>query len=426
MQMNHFILLAIFTNLLLLTSVSYADMLPSSNREGFISLDVEHAQSNNIRKTSNNQKSGYEQRADIGVGYQNQTATNYSALDYGIYYSHYSEPDIEDESDITGSLTINQQIFSENLQLDLSHFRRSYLLDSTGVDLPGNEGSRDVFTVSPLWRLPYSKRAGFDTRYTYTAVRLSDDGQQDTNRNALSIAWYHHFNNKMTYQLSTQYDEVDFLLYDLTYENTTVDMSLGGRLKAGSYLIKTGYSRVAVKENSKEGGIFQLSYEYRFQKHTLAMSAQRELTDSSLGLGQDTPNSGDINYDRTGLIWIDRVSLDHSFFANHSRFTNKNSLYFEQETPLLTRKAELSGGISTQLNWKHTELLTTSLRAGYKQTEVELAVIKEEWRTSISSSYRFHPKLFFTLAAEYEEQIQNEQISGYDELRLVANIRFKH
>jgi hypothetical protein len=426
MHMNHYIVLTIFTNLLLLTNVSYAEVLPVSNSEGFISLGVEHAHSNNIRKTSNNQKSGYEQRADIGVGFQNQTATNYSALDYGIYYSRYSEPDIEDESDIAGSLTMNQQIFSENLQLDLSHFRRSYLLDSTGVDLPGNSGSRDVFTASPLWRLPYSKRAGFDTRYTYTAVRLSDDEQQDTNRNALSIAWYHHFNNKMTYQLSTQYSEVDFLLSGLTYESTTVDMSLAGRLKAGSYSIQTGYSRVAVRENSEEGGIFQLSYQYRFQKNTLEMIAQRELSDSSLGLGQDTPSSGDINYDRARLMWIDRVSLEHSFFAINTRFTNTNSLYYEQETPLVTREVKHNTGISTQLNWKHTELLTSSLSAGYKQTEVELSAIKEEWRTSISSSYRFHPKLFFTLAAQYEEQIQNEQITGYDELRLIANIRFRH
>lgn len=426
MQMNNFILLAVFTNLLIFITPSYADILPSSSSEGFISMGIEHAQSNNIRKTLNNQKSGYEQQADINVGYQNQSATNFSLIDYGISYSHYSESDIEDESDISGNLSINQQLFSENLQLDLSHFRHSYLLDQTLVDLPENSGNRDVFTVSPLWRLPYSKRAGFDTRYTYTAVRLSDDKDQNTDRNALSVAWYHDLSNKMTYRLSLEHGKVDFLEYDLPYEQSTVDMSLSGRLKAGSYLAKAGYSRLSVRERYEEGGVFQLDYQYSFQKNTLAMSLKRELTDSSLGLGENTPDSGDLDFDGTQLLWIDRVSLNHTHVNANQRFQNTNIIYYQQETPLVTRLVEARYGFSTQLSWKHTKLLTSRFNGGYSLTEVKPSGDKETVYTKLSADYQIHPKFFITVSAQYEAQINNEFINGYEELRLATGIRFTH
>ena len=425
--MNRSITLGYFATFLLLTGHICAAPLPSSISEGAINLSVEHAHSNNIRKKSTNKKSGYEQRANLGLGFTNQTSTNQSVIDYGVSYSHYSEEDLENESDISGSLSINQQIFSKNLQLDLSHFRHSYLLDQSGVDLPGNTGNRDVFTVSPLWRLPYSDRAGFDTRYTYTAVRLSDDKQQNTNRNALSISWYHALNNKTTFRLNNQYSEIDFLTNGgLTYEQVNIDMSLDGRLKAGSYLVQAGYSRLTILDRYEEGGIFQLAYNYQFKKNILSISAQRELTDSSLGLGKDTPDSGDLDFNGTQLLWIDRVSLGHTLFAVKGRLTNINTIYYQQETPLVTRDVEPRGGVSTILKWSHSRLLSTSLKAHYSQTHIEKAIDKKTWIASLSSSYRFHPKLSFALTAQYEEQLKNERSSGYDETRLIANVRFSY
>jgi len=424
--MNRSITQVCVITLVLFTGYTAADTLPSSISEGSVSLGIEHAHSNNIKKSSDNKKSGYEQRVDLALAYENQTSTNYSLIDYGIYYSHYSEEDIEDKSDIAGSLSINQHLFSKNLQLDLSHFRHSYLLDQSAVDLPENSGDRDVFTVSPLWRLPYSDRAGFDTRYTFTAVRLSDDEQQDTNRNGLSIAWYHALNSKTTYQLSTQYSEVDFLAYDLTYEQINVDMSLTGRLRDGSYLAQAGYSRLAVLERYEEGGIFQFTYSYHFPKNKLALSAQRELTDSSLGLGQDTPDSGDIDFNGTQLLWIDRASLTHSFFAVKGRFSNTNNIYYQQETPLLTREVEPRAGLSSTVKWKHTATITTALKARYSQTQIEKNIDKQEWGASLSSTYRFRPKLVFSLSAQYTEQLKNELVNGYDETRLIANVRLSH
>ncbi|MCP5078213.1 MAG: hypothetical protein GY951_09190 [Psychromonas sp.] len=415
-----------FTTLLAFTSYINAAILPSSISEGSIALDVNHTHSNNIQKSSSDQAVGYEQYAELRLGYKNQTTTNTSLINYGITYSHYSEKELENESDISGSLSINQQLFSKNLQLDLTHFRHSYRLDQNSVNLPGNTGSRDVFTVSPLWRLPYSDRAGFNTRYTYTAVRLRDDRQQDTNRNGLSIAWYYALNSKITYQLNTQYNEVDYLADDLTYEQINVDISLSGRLRNGHYLINAGYSRLALLERYEDGGIFQFTYNYRFKTHTLSVSALRELTDSSLGLGIDTPDSGDLDYNGTQRIWIDRVSLDHSFFAINGRLINNNTAYYQQDTPLMTREAEPRVGISTAVHWKHTHKLTTGLQVEYSQTQIDKDTDNQEWSASLSSEYRLNPRLAFSLTTQYEEPLKNEYLSGYDETRLTATVHFSY
>lgn len=411
---------------LLFAGYVYADDIPLSISEGYISFGLEHSQSNNIRKTSNNKRSGYEQRADLTLGYTYQSATNNSVLDYTVDYSHYSEADFEDESNLSGSFNINQQIFTENLQLDLGHFRHSYLLNQSSVDLPGNSGDRDVFTVSPLWRLPYSKRAGFETRYTFTAVRFSDNDQQETDRNSIGLAWYHALSAKTTFRLDSQFSEIEYLFSQLTYEQINLNMSLSGNLTKGAYSAQAGYSRLAVLDHYEEGGIFKFTYNYLFQKNAFFFSVQRELTDSSLGLGQDVSDNGDASFDGSKLLWIDRVSLDHQLFAFNTRLTNTNTIYYQQETPLVTREVEPRAGVSTQLSWQHTHLLTTSFRANYSQTYIEKNIEKKEWGTQLSSKYFFHPKFTFALTAQYKEQIKNEGVSGYDEVRLIANIRFTH
>ena len=171
----------------LLPSTAIANDLPGSVSESYISLGLEHIQSDNINQSSDNAQSGFEQRADIGVGYFNQTATNFTALDYSAYYETYSESELDDESDISGSLNITQEIFTPNILLNLTHFRRQYLLDQSGVDNPDNNGSRDVFTVNPVWIIPYSRRGGFQLSYNYTATRYTDDKDENTDRNGAGI-----------------------------------------------------------------------------------------------------------------------------------------------------------------------------------------------------------------------------------------------
>lgn len=426
MKLNKYCFKLLETSLMTLVSgVAIANELPASVSDRYISLGVEHTQSNNISKSANNAQSGHEQRADLGVGYFNQTATNFTALDYTVYYATYSDNELDDKSDISGSVNLTQEIFSKNLLLNLRHFRRSYLLDQTGVDVPDNSGSRDVFTVNPVWIIPYSKRAGFEASYTYVATRFSDDKEQNTNRNGLGLTWYKALNAKTRFELSSQVSKVEFDSSGFNYTQMNVDASLDGKLLAGTYYAQLGYSRLTQDEGSEEGGIFKLSYTYQFNKHNLSVTAQRELSDSSLGLGDDVSDNAEQEYDESQVLWIDRVELQDKFTISE-RLSNSNTLYYQQETEIINDTKKSRWGAFTTFNLQNTEKLSSFISLGYSESEVSSALDKEVINLTLGGRYLFRPHLSFSLRANYEDQSITNDVSSYDELRYTARVDFKY
>jgi len=410
---------------ILLPSTAIANDLPGSISESYISLGLEHTQSNNINQSSDNVQSGYEQRADIGVGYFNQTATNFTALDYSVYYATYSD-ELDDDSDISGSLSLTQEVFSPNVLLNLTHFRRQYLLDQSGVDDADNSGSRDVFTINPVWNISYSRRAGFELSYDYTLTRYSDDTDEDTDRNGVGVTWYNKLTPKARFELSTDVSQVEYRNTGFDYKEVTIDASIDGELLAGTYLVQLGYSRVMLNSGDEEGGIFKLSYAYQFDRHYLSMSAQRELSDSSLGLGIDSIDNEDESYDGNQIQWIDRVELQHRFTITN-RLSNANVLYYQQETSVSTDETDPRWGASASLDFQNTKKISSFISLDYSESTITSDFDKQVINATIGGRYLIRPQLSLSLQADYEDQsIDDDEDSSYDELSYTARIEFKY
>ena len=411
---------------ILLPSAAIANDLPGSVSESYISLGLEHTQSNNISQSSDNAQSGFEQRADVGVGYFNQTATNFTALDYSVYYATYSD-ELDDDSDISGNLSITQEIFTPNVLLNLNHFRRQYLLDQSGVDDADNSGSRDVFTINPVWNIPYSRRAGFELSYDYTLTRYSDDTDEDTDRNGVGVTWYNKLTPKARFELSTDVSQVEYRNTGFDYEEVTVDASVNGELLAGTYLVQLGYSRVMLDSGDEQGGVFKLSYAYQFDdRHYLSMSAQRELSDSSLGLGTDSLDNEDESYDDNEILWIDRVELQHRFTITN-RLSNSNTLYYQQETSVTTDETDPRWGASASLDFQNTKKISSFISLDYSESTISTDFDKQVTNATIGGRYLIRPQLSLSLQANYEDQsINDDEDSSYDELSYTARIEFKY
>jgi len=408
----------------LLSSTAIASDLPASVSDRYIALGIEHAQSDNINQSSENKESGYEQSIDLGLGYFNQTATNLTALDYTISYSTYSDDETDNESDISGSLNLSQEIFSKNLMLNLSHFRRSYLLDQSGGDVPENSGDRDVFTVNPVWNIPYSKRGGFQLSYNYIATRLSDNDNDDTDRNIIGLAWYHKLNTKTRFELSSDMSDVEYRKTGTDYQEISVNTSIEGQLVAGTYLVQLGYSKLSDDNSDETGAIFKLAYQYQFAKHNLSLSAERELSDSSLGLGIDVADNESDDFSDSQLLWIDRVQLDHKFMIT-SRLNNNNNIYYQQEKDLNTDVTSPRWGLSTGFDLQNTEKLNSFVSLQYSESTLVSDFDKQITNAIIGAKYLFRPRLSFSLQAEYEKQ-SADSLSSYDEMRYTARIEFRN
>ena len=408
-----------------LSTAAIANDLPGAVNESYISLGLSHSQSDNIAQSGIDPHSGNEQTADIGVGYFNQTATNLTALDYSVYYTNYSDDDLDNESDISGSLSIKQEVFSENLLLNLRHFRRSYLLNQSGVDVPDNTGDRDVFTLNPVLILPYSDRAGFQTSYNYTATRYSDNDSQNTDRNGVGLTWYNNINAKMRFDLISDFSKVKYNETDYDYTQATINAALNGKLVAGTYLVQIGYSSVKDDDNSEGGAVFKLAYDYQFSKQTLAISLERELSDSSLGSGEDVVDNNLEDYEDDAVLWIDRVQLQHSVNIT-SRLSNSNTIYYQQETEIIGSDKSPRWGLSTAFNLQNTSNLSSFVSLGYSESSTDSSFDKEVLNATLGGRYQFRPRLSFTLQANYENQSTIEDISSYDEMLYTARVEFKY
>lgn len=410
----------------LIPSIALANDLPGSVSESYVSFGLSHTQSDNITQSYTDKQSGYEQQADLGVGYYNQTATNRTALDYAAYYTTYSEDSLDNEGDVSGSLNINQQLFSKNLMLNLTHYRRTYLLDEAGLDVPDNTGDRDVFTVNPVWTIPYSERAGVELDYDFTATRYSDDDNQESNRNGVGVTWYNALNAKARLDVSTDVKKIDYLSSDFDYTQTNVNTSINGQLRKGTYLVQVGYTHLNSDQGDEGGAIFKLSYSYQFSRQTLSISAQRELSDSSLGSGIDAEdNSNESASDDVEIQWVDRIDLQHQFYITN-RLSNSNSLYYQQETEVVDDDVEPRWGGSTYFSLQNTKKINTFLSLSYSESTVNTNFDKQTASATIGSSYAFRPHLNFSLQANYYKQAVEEEASSYDEMRYTASVEFKY
>ena len=410
----------------LLPSIVLANDLPGSVSESYVSFGLSHTQSDNITQATSNKQSGYEQQADLGVGYFNQTATNRTALDYSAYYTTYSEDSLDNEGDISGSLTINQQLFSKNLMLNASHFRRAYLLDEAGLDVPENTGDRDVLMVNPVWTIPYSSRAGVELDYDFTATRYSDDDDQDSDRNGIGITWYNKLSTKARLEVSTDIKKVAYLSSGFDYTQTNVNTAIDGKLREGTYFVQLGYSDLTSDQGDQGGAIFKLSYAYQFSRQSIALSAQRELSDSSLGSGIDaSDNSDESTSDEVEIQWIDRIDLQHQYFIT-SRLSNSNTLYYQQETEVVTDNVDPRWGGSTYFSLQATKKINTYLSLGYSESTVNTNFDKQVANATLGSSYAFRPHLSFSLQANYFKQSVENESNSYDEMRYTASVAFKY
>ena len=402
-----------------------ANGLPSSVGDSYLSLGVEHSQSDNIRKASRDPKSGYEQRIDLGIGYFNQTATNYTALDYTAYYAAYSQGNLEDDSQVSGSFALSQEVLNQNFLLNVNHFRSFYLLDQTGVDISVNNGSRDSFTINPVLLLPYSRRTGLELGYSYIITHYSDDKEQNTTRHQVSPAWYYDLNSKTRFKISAEASNIKFNVSGLSYKQGSVNTSLDGRLAAGSYSFQIGYSRLSILERTEEGGIFEFTYQYQLSKHNLSLSVRRELSDTSLGLNSDFDDNEDQNYSDSQVLWIDRIQLQHAFGIT-KRLNNNNSLYYQQQTPLITRIKEPRLGISSVFNFQNTKKINSFLSLDYSKSTASTTYDKKKSNITLGAQYLFRSKLTFSLETNYEKQVILNAGSSYDELRYTARIDFRY
>ncbi len=405
-----------------------------SGGANFVELGAMYEYSDNIFKVTNSEKtSGNERAIFAALGYHAERPHNQITLNYRGSVSDYSEEGLKDESYWQGRANITQQIYGENLVIDLSHLRHRYLVDQNLVELPNNQGNRDVLAATPIWRIPYADRAVIEMGYSYKRADFSESDLQNSDRNQGYLQWSYAIDDHTAINLYGQYEKAKFTHFDISYTQVNSHAKLTGLILGGAYLVSAGSSKIDFEstDDSESGVNYEVGYLYTNRKNQLEFNAKRILTDSSVGLEIYQPEFGESNYSLTQLLWIDSATLAYRFEIPETTLYNRVILFWSKHEPiasaLQSRPLETinQSGISDQLTWRLSERFSSTLQLLYRDSDLYGGSNKKQWLARLSGKYKFNEHLNMTLSASYRDHENNQLHFNYRETRVAARIAYR-
>jgi hypothetical protein len=424
------ITLVLFSSLLFAQSSIY-DALET--QESFVEFGLGYKYSDNLYKTESLTQSGSEKKASLAVVYQSEGPINKYSIHYRRNYADYNEKTLTNDNYWVGKTNITQQLFSKNLILDVKHLRHRYLLNDNLVALPSNQGNRDLVSITPIWRIPYSKRAGFELSYGYQDIQYSDNQKQKSVRNSTNVTWFNALNKRSFIQIKNTLSTVKFPSYNTSYDQLNTDLVYKKLTRKGQYLLTTGYTQVDLLTNKSTGLNYELTYQQKFKSQSLAIGLTKKLTDSSAGLGVSINNSGDFDFSLTRLLWRKRAEIIYRYeFMNQFKLTNTLIVYNDIEKPILSLSSNTNlnniriQGISDKLNWSINRKLTASAEIYLKRSDLINGGDKKNWDIKLRSKYRMSNRLYFTFLANYIDEDNNQIKRHYYEWQYSTKFTYRY
>jgi len=393
-----------------------------------ISMSSQYEYSNNIHQQRDTPISGYNQQTQLALGYKLSLQRTDINLGYQAYDYRYNDDSLDNEQYWIGQGSVNQRLFNNQVTATIGHTRQRYLLDENEADIPSNQAIRDVSTLSGLWTIPYSARAGFELNNTTTIANYPEAEEQDSNRNIAALTWFNHLNNKSQLRLASSYSNVEFPFYNQGYEKIESDIQLIGKLRKGRYELTLGHSYLTQDTNVTKGFTYQLSYNYKFNHQSITLFAQQQLTDSSIIAKSTTHENSQSLSNTAQVLWHDSIKLEHQYEFNNSGFNNSVSIYFNNESSAIsvaeqdTNSHSQEFGITNQLTLPIGKKISTSLTASYQDSALQNGSNKQQWQSTVSSSYQLSTHMTLSFAAEYTNVSNHQQQNQYDEWRYSSKI----
>ncbi len=410
---------------------SIYDILES--QQNFIEFGLGYEYSDNIYKTESLTTSGSEKKASLAFGYHSEQKTNKYSLNYRANYTDYGVRKLQNDSYWAGKANITQQLFSKNLILDLKHLRHRYLLNDNLVALPSNQGNRDLISITPIWRIPYSKRAGFELSYGYQNISFSDDKRQKSTRNSANIAWFNALNKSSFLRFRNTLLTVKFPFFKTSYDQINSSLLYKRLTRNGEYILTAGYSQVDLQNHNSSGMNYGFTYQKKFDSQNLAISFTRKLTDSSAGLEVNINNDGDYNFALTRLLWRKRAEIIYRYEFS-SQFKLANTLVAFNDTEKAIRSISSTSnlnnisqqGISNRLSWTINHKLTANAEISVIHSDLINGGDKRNWDLKLRSKYKIANRLYISFLAHYLDEKNNQIKRHYNEWQYSTQITYRY
>lgn len=206
------------------------------------------------------------------------------SADYDFYQNDYYEDTQRDRFIRTGRSELVLGTENTFYQLDVAHSTQRFLTDPTGPSTLENTDQRDIVSVSPLLRLrPGANNISVAGHYSNIVYKETDIN--DSERVGFGIDWNRRISPLYSIGLGYLENEIDYELGDTgDYTYRRAAFTFASNLRLVSYRLEIGANEAEPLEGEAVDGVYyDFELLYGRPSNTWSLTAQRSITDTSLG-----------------------------------------------------------------------------------------------------------------------------------------------
>lgn len=241
---------------------------------------------NNSLQSSNDEQWDYTYIARTNFDLAQHSAAYDLKANYAIEYSTFENKTQSDETAVNGATNAHWYIFPSILTWDLSQQNSRMKQQSGGVDTTDTRTTQSVFSTGPSSALRLTERDTLNLSAQAMDVSTSGNTSNDSAREVLSVGFTHLTSQIQSIGLKATRQSVNYdtsLVPDVVLSQNSVEWNRQYRF--GRMQGAAGESSSKRDTNgTKNGGFYQLYFDYGSSGHLLSLAAMESITDSMLGL----------------------------------------------------------------------------------------------------------------------------------------------
>lgn len=255
------------------------------------SLDLSAAvgESDNAFKTLHDEETEIQNRYSASV--QGDWASDWAKLNlqYSGYQETFEDDSQEGENFLQGDSALSFGSSTSLLSLDLRHSRRTLLKEVEDKPFADNQEEREILSATPRFRLDLSAGNELVAYADISQTRYLETQLRDSDRTTYGADLRHGFSNVDSMRLELKKMEADFIYFQQSdYSQQTATLIYEAGLRNLSYSLGAGQQTIEPEFAEKtDDDHYQASINYKMGEHTIGVSYDRSVTDSSFGQGFD-------------------------------------------------------------------------------------------------------------------------------------------
>ena len=360
-------------------------------------------------------------------------------LNYRAEHTEFTQDTFENRTDLLGTGQATVTLVDRNVFWKVFQNNSRLRINSIEVGTRDNETRRSILQTGPsvVFNLDKESKLSFDAYFVESGFNngVSNDSQQ----NQYSVSYSRQIDTQVQLGLTGRISKVEFDSSDQDYDNQRIGLTFDGQGKQLSYSIAIGQNKIDRKTGISFSGLYiNSAFNINVGDTVLSLSADRELTDSSIGLGlsgngqdgffADTLSNLSGNVRNSDIVEQIRYELHLRQPVSGRSTLNLSMFYEDQDFQSLLSDFNFIGG-KLALSYRSTRRLEFDYQYKWNRNELQTGVvgtlessIKRGHR--VQSTYSLSDSARILFWVEDNSRTYDQMTRDYDELAI--GFRFEY